>query len=369
MTDVALFNLIDRMLWGVAIAVLIICGLFFWYRAYLMEQKREKRLMLGFGALFMGFALTRIFFYLSDLTIKGDYTNHIFYGDISNVYQPIHSILSKMGYISAFSSYLVFFIAFEYVLKKSKFILTFVTSLLVLIIAILPFSISKSVTYISSLVFTVILIVVMLFLTKKSHPDFQIVPLAILIGTLIIFIGHMLDASMIRILELVPTVIPPILYIIGCIIFISPTFYDPIKGSKEYLYWILFYTFYLFIIGISIYSTIVEASLNNALLNLSYTIFWIIIIFVGFVSVFLLNRKFNYQVRLREGKVQMIKEKDPLSLFTKKEKNELNKIAELQHIYVILKSGITIYSQPLLGELDESQEEKDKEDESKDEKD
>ena len=264
-----------------------------------------------------------------------------------------------MGYISAFSSYLVFFIAFEYVLKKSKFILTFATSLLVLIIAILPFSISKSVTYISSLVFTVVLIVVMLFLTKKSHPDFQIVPLAILIGTLIIFIGHMLDASMIRILELVPTVIPPILYIIGCIIFISPTFYDPIKGSKEYLYWILFYTFYLFIIGISIYSTIVEASLNNALLNLSYTIFWIIIIFVGFVSVFLLNRKFNYQVRLREGKVQMIKEKDPLSLFTKKEKNELNKIAELQHIYVILKSGITIYSQPLLGELDESQEEKD----------
>ena len=37
MTDVALFNLIDRMLWGVAIAVLIICGLFFWYRAYFME--------------------------------------------------------------------------------------------------------------------------------------------------------------------------------------------------------------------------------------------------------------------------------------------------------------------------------------------
>ncbi len=352
MAVVALFNLIDRMLWGVAIAVLVICGLFFWYRAYLMKDKNEKMLMVGFGALFIGFAFLRIFFYLTDMQIIVNYVNLVFYGDINNVIDPIYNtFLTKLGYISAFIAYLVFFFTFEYVTKKSKYLLTIGNFILIGTIIVLPFDISRNLVYIASYTNTLLLISIMLILTKKSHPDFQIVPLAILIGDLTVFVGHSLDASLIRVLELVPTFVPPVLYILGCIIFISPAFYDHEKRSKDYFYWIIFFIFYAFIIGMVIYTSFYL--INPFLIDLMF-IWWILIVLVGIFSIFLLKRRKRFN-QTSQTNIQM----DPLSLFTKHVKNEFTKIAQLQHIYIILKSGITIYSQPLLESQGNFQEEKD----------
>ncbi len=58
MTEVLLFEPVNRFIWIVAIFVLFICGLIYLYVGHKKERSEEKILMIGCASLFIGMAIT-----------------------------------------------------------------------------------------------------------------------------------------------------------------------------------------------------------------------------------------------------------------------------------------------------------------------
>ena len=89
----------DRVAWLIAIFVLIVCGLRFIIRGLKKEVTDEKIMMFGFAGLFLGNAMTRIFYFISDFYIVGVYRGHTYYGNLNNTYPP-YDIILLCGYLS-----------------------------------------------------------------------------------------------------------------------------------------------------------------------------------------------------------------------------------------------------------------------------
>ncbi len=131
MSEVIIFSLVDRLLWGVVITVLFICGMHFLYSSRKSEFLNEKNIKLGFSSMFFSFALTRIFYYIMELQIEGRYENHVFYGDYDKI-TPAFEIFFKCGMISILIGAIFYFLAFEKAVKGTKYI--FSTSTIILLI-------------------------------------------------------------------------------------------------------------------------------------------------------------------------------------------------------------------------------------------
>ena len=126
LADILIFDPINRLVWSTAIFIIISCGMYFIIRGIKKEKFEEKLLMLGFGCLFVGQGIQRLFFYLSDFFIIGSYNSstHIYSGDYSNAIDP-YMALVELGYLCFLLSISFFFFTFERVIKKTKYILRF----------------------------------------------------------------------------------------------------------------------------------------------------------------------------------------------------------------------------------------------------
>jgi len=231
LTEVLLFEPVNRFIWIVAILVLFICGIIYLYVGHQKERSEEKILMKGCASLFIGMAITRIFFYFSDFHVIGTYSGHQYYGDYSNT-TATYDLLLLAGYISGFIGITLFLLSFEIVTKRTKYILT-ITNVVFIVLTI----INKNIFFIFVSIDMLIIILILIWLTKKSSKEFQDVAAFIMIGYIVYVVGTFLDTKAIKELNALYPTIPAFLMIIGAIIIISPTIIKPEKLSQSLIHW------------------------------------------------------------------------------------------------------------------------------------
>jgi hypothetical protein len=273
MTEIMIFNSMERFLWVLVIAIFISCGIYYLYKGYKKENSNEKIILFGYAGILISLAITRIFFFFSDFQVQGTYINGNFYGDY-NIVNPFYDILIKAGYISAITGFSFFIFLLEINFKRTKYLITISNIIFLVLTFILPFDLSKNLVYFWSLIYGFIIFIILSMISVRSRTEFKAVTTYFFIGFIGIIAGQMFDSTFMRELELIPLILPPILFILGGLIATYPIIIKRRSFSKEVLYWLALSILLIYIIFFSIY-TILNPELTNVAfvskLNVEYT--------------------------------------------------------------------------------------------------
>jgi len=315
-----IFDPFERAFWITAVLLLIFCSILFLNSGRKSKNIEEKRIIYGFSSFSFCFAISRLIFFISEFFVEGYYLGHIYYGEISQS-SLIFDFLLLLGHITWMIGMTFFISLFETTVKFTKYILT-ILSIIFIIIIIVQFSL----LYISIAFFLTILFFIIIWLSIKSSQELKGISAFIFIGVIFIGIGAFLTTwSIKRIINSIFPSLPPILYIIGTLILISPNYINPKYFSHALPFWLILITF---LILFSIFSPIVIIGFS---LNIYVTILLLILYIPAIIMlVYSINQIKNVLIekekigkkddkahkdKIQKDKVQ--KETDFLKLFTR----------------------------------------------------
>ena len=233
--DVLIFDALERIIQSFAIFLFFTCGILFLNRARRNEERSERLIGFGFSSFFIFSGFIRLFMFIADYFIIGYYISHSYYGVLSNT-TPNWSVLLLIGSSFMIMIFLGFFFFFEKVFHKTKYILTFIN--IIFLIIHLTFNIlfiDQLMLAINSMIMTFVLI----YITEKSNINFQIVSVYVAIGLVLIYLGVILYFDEIRELGIFFPAFPAFIMILGSVVAISPALMNPIFFSKKYFNWTL----------------------------------------------------------------------------------------------------------------------------------
>ena len=229
---------LERLLWGIAISIAIMGGLLYLNMARKKEYFNQKVILYGFAGVLIGFALTRIFTFLCDFQIKGIFTDNTFYGNYDN-YTPLYEIFDWLGSILYTIGFIIFIFAFEFTIKRTKYIITSINIVLLIAIIITPFNLSRDI-FNYTIRFESILLIpfILLLYTRWSQLKFKVISSFLLTGLVLIITGNAFGWRAQKQLNFYPLIIAPILFILGSFVIILPILINPKKIHKVLPYWI-----------------------------------------------------------------------------------------------------------------------------------
>ncbi len=248
MAELIIFDPINRLIWALTIFIIFLCSAYFLIRCIKKKELDERILMLGFSVLFMGAGLNRLFFFLSDFFITGHYSGHIFLGDY-NVPNEINILLTEVGYLCFLVSMAFYFFCFEFVIKKSKYLLTILNIFFMIAFFIVPIVYRKTAIYIFVFFDAFFLIMYLFWLSKISSVELQSVSTLMMIGFILYIIGNIMDSSIIKNVGIVSATTPAYFIITGAIIAVSPMIINPKYLSKTITNWLIFAAFLITMVG------------------------------------------------------------------------------------------------------------------------
>ena len=134
----------------------------------------------------------------------------------------------------------------------------------------------------------ILTIIIILQYTKWSDNEHKIIALFIFISFFLIVSGITYSLKEIKILNIVPLFISPLLIIIGLLLGIIPIFIDPSNFSRSYFYWkICIYLWVIYqIIGTFVFQ-ILNAPVNLILSGVVFTIFSVYMIIYLHIGIYL----------------------------------------------------------------------------------
>ncbi len=249
---VMIWDPFERFLWGTALTIAVMCGIYFIHVARKREVFNERIIMLGLASLLLGFTFSLFFTYIKVLQLPGDFSDNIFCGIYEN--NPIYEFFGRLSYISLGIGGMLFVFAFEIIIKRTKYLLT-ISFIIVIILISIPFDFdwTRGVFNYLLLLGLVIFVPLILYLyTKWSHLEFKAVSSFLLFGFLLFMNSLILAERAHKMLNTYPLILSPIIFIVGCCIIILPEIINPKVVSRPLVYWILFaiLAFPLFIIMI-----------------------------------------------------------------------------------------------------------------------
>ena len=247
----------ERLLWGIALTIGVMCGIYFIHIARRREVFKKRIIMLGLASLVLGFTLSLIFTYFKVLQVKGelDYDILIFSGSY-NGETFLYKFLGTLSYTSLGIGGMLFVLAFEIIIKRTKYLLT-ITFIIIIIIEIISFFFDSARDVYNYLIIPglVIFVPLILFLyTKWSHLEFKAVSSFLLFGFLLFMFSLILAGRAHKKLDAYALILSPFIFILGCCIIILPIIINPKVVSRPLMYWVSFaiLAFPLFIIMIVI---------------------------------------------------------------------------------------------------------------------
>ncbi len=239
-----------------AIIILFVCSLLYLSQGRKKETAHEKTLMYGFACFWFSIALIRAFFYFSDYFLEGTYT-----GDLSVI------------------------------------ILTFdITSYILLYFYL----------YLFIYVFISIISVNLMFIwfSIKSKKEFQAISSVVTIGFTVIMIGWAFETIIIKELNLISPVLPPIFVIVGVIIAVLPLIINLEFFSKGLANWLVLISiiFILVFFGLTVFT-------NLPLFVISQVIIWIstfvLVLVIIYIISYLVKRARTPETFLEDKKAEL----------------------------------------------------------------
>ena len=125
----------ERILWGCALTIAVMCGIYFIHIARKREIFNERIIMLGLASLPLGFGFSLFFTYIQVLQVPGDFINNVFCGIYED--NALYVFFGRLSYISFGIGGMFFVLAFEIIIKRTKFILSTIFLIIIVIAAII----------------------------------------------------------------------------------------------------------------------------------------------------------------------------------------------------------------------------------------
>ncbi len=239
MALVMIWDPLERLLWGIAIAIAIISGIVYVNKGRKREVFNEKMIMYGFASFLISYALVRVFTFLQDYEIQGILINNVFYGDLEN-YTPSYEVYGKVIYIVIAMGYILFMLSFELIVKRTKYLITTILTFVLVLMIISPFLLARDIynnvfTILGNIVFGLIIYLYM----KWSRLEFKAVSSFLIYGVVFIVLGNGLGWRVAKLMEVFPLSLGPIIFILGCFLLLCPIMITPKLIPKTLYYWIL----------------------------------------------------------------------------------------------------------------------------------
>jgi hypothetical protein len=265
---------------GIAVLLLIICGIIYIYSAKKREKSKENLIIYGFGFFFFIYAIfCTLLGFLIPFQLNLVYRDGIFYGNLENP--------TKLFYIFHKLTVIVFFIgtgmglhAMERVVKKTKYCLTISNVIILIVDLILPWELHLE--YYTFLMFINLInfYIMMILLAKWSSIEFKAIAIIMIGGMSFLALGPMLMTLEILSLNFFPLYLGPIIIIIGCLVTVSPMIIKPKSFSGSLSYW--------YIIGFMQFLIIISWAMFSVLflpfqLKIMFTI-------IAFVNIFFISK-------------------------------------------------------------------------------
>ena len=223
---------LERFLWAIAIFLLLECGFYFIRQAYKNENKKESFLLYGFASFFLAMGITRTFYYfMVYFFIPG--SNYSFY-IVSEAYTSSGLVLAISGHITFLIGATIFILSFEYLIDKTKYVMTGYLMLCIILTII-------NHLFFIAIVPTVILLIIVLFfwLSFRSKKEFETVSVFLIYGVMLLIMGDVFDL-LARDLADFPLYLPPLFIIAGTLIIILPRYLNPTILTRSKLIWTIF---------------------------------------------------------------------------------------------------------------------------------
>ncbi|MFX1489464.1 MAG: sensor histidine kinase [Promethearchaeota archaeon] len=355
-TVVMIWDPFEIFLWGIAIAIALICGIYFLRIGKKRELFNEQIIMLGLGSLPLGFALALSFTLFQSFQISGDFNyDSLTFCGVYNGESFLYEIFGRLSYISLGIGGLVFILAFEIIVKRTKYLLSISFLLIIVIEFVFPFNITRNLfnyLLLPGLIFSVPLI--LYFYTKWSHLEFKAVSSFLLFGFILFMISLNLAKRAHKLLDVFPLFLSPLVLIIGCCFTLVPIIINPKALSGALRYWILFA-----ILTIPLLFSILIIDIFNEL-NLIFILEFIGAILYVYILFFLVIREIRTErISVTQGMhIDDDIETDFLEMFTRPQK--VSFLASISHELKTPLTSIIGFTGMLLngkiGDLNEEQE-------------
>lgn len=244
-----LWDSLDRGLWGIAITILLMVGIFYLNKGKKRENSNERIVMYGFTVYLVLSAACFVFLYLQAISRPGVFINGIFYGDFDAPLTIATKLFSMSYNILFLASHFLLLLAIEKVLNLTKYLVSLINLVIIVIIIIfLALAIfgNGSTTIFAEIALVlgdifkyirfVFLLVICYYATKWAQLEFKSVTAFLFLGYILIQWGAEL-ATGYKGLGLIPLFLPPIITIIGTLSFIIPQLITSRYLSKALTIW------------------------------------------------------------------------------------------------------------------------------------
>ncbi|MEE9376440.1 MAG: hypothetical protein V3V33_00205 [Candidatus Lokiarchaeia archaeon] len=216
--------------------MLVICGILYLIQGRKRELTHEKTLMYAFASFWFSIALVRTFFYFTDYFLEGTYT-----GDLTTILQSF----DVLNY-------------------------TFLYFYLYLYIYVFINVISLSVMYI--------------WFSIRSKREFQAISSVMTIGYTVFLIGWAFEMIILKDLNLLSPIIPPILVIVGALVAISPLIIDLEFFSRAFANWLVIISiiFIFTFLGLTAFSNLPLYIIVLIMVWIAVAVLVVVIIYIMF---------------------------------------------------------------------------------------
>ena len=242
MTEVIIWDPLSLFFGNIAFCILIIGGLLYLKEGREKQNLKERIAMFGYSASLFSFACYLIFSFWLGIFIPGTYRDNAFYADYSRI-NFFTEFFFKMSIVSFYIGFLLFIFVFENNFKRTKYILTIIGVILILMSVMFP--INSDMHVIPYIYLGVLSFFVLINYTKWTQLEYKIISSFIVAG--LNCIGWAGALSLQRIVYEsdfgYPVWISPLLMCIGGVLMIAPILITPKNLSHSLVYCLLLISF------------------------------------------------------------------------------------------------------------------------------
>jgi len=218
----------ERLLTGIGMTFLFVCGIVYINRGRRREALQEKIMMVGFGSYFIGLTFQRLFGgYLGHFFVDGTLTNYKWVGSFDPP-GDLFELLFKIDYVLWAIGAVLFILAFEIGIKKTKYILTIIQIPLIIFLIILPYDLSRNIQrYIMYPFSTSIIIASVVVIGKWSRFELKAISSVLFFGIVFLMMSSALVSKSVKVLDILPLLyLSPIFFIVGAVVVMLPLVID-----------------------------------------------------------------------------------------------------------------------------------------------
>jgi hypothetical protein len=336
-----LWGSLDRLLWGMAITLLIIGAGLYIYRGKQRQNSSERIFMYGFAGLLIGIAIDRTIYFMADFLIPGYFKNFMFYGTTTGdaiylgAYEIIYIDFLRLVGISHVIGFIIFFISY----RKSRNNSVYPFILLEVFFVVILLNANEVGFWYSNVIFitnSVIYIGLLIRFTKWSKFEFKSISSLLMAGYILFAESFNLNSGWVRSYNVIPLYIPPIINMVGTGLMILPIVINPKYFEEAIRNWS--------ILGIITVGFVVFIEVILIIYNFSI---WLILVggILVIACVLIFYRTIN-NIRIEKSQKKPVESVDVLSMFTKPKRltEEEVSVAKEKKICLVCKGKVARFN-------------------------